>query len=280
MSFKKLLLSSFITVGALATGLNINYTSKDIITLKKQKNSYFLEIANSRVERTNMKVRITHQDGKTESYAVKVDRDDKRRRSELLELKLNKKQALIGLKRLGKFNIPLKNGRVLVPRKVAQKIMTSSLERDMNHLVKNLDKNIVLSNVVTKVRSVDMSCKNRSKGYIVCTTKSKVESKIKSDNKSNISALVGHLMDLKKEMKENIAVKYDMDGYREFLDKSELLLKKTLNTVKSKRITRKLIETKQLIIDERIESYEYTAIRAKSIITFVDKVLKGLGQLS
>lgn len=280
MHIKKLLLSSIFTFGAMASGMNINYISKDIITLQKKGSSHFVEINNSRVEQTKMKVKITHQDGKVEQYKVKVDRDDKRKRNELLELKINKQQASLGLKRQGHYKVLVQNGKLRVSKKVAQKVLGPTLGKDIKHLVKNLDRNISSQDIKTRVESVKMSCKKRSSKRIVCTTFSKVNAKIDRSKKTSIGKLVGHLKDLRKEMSSNLNIKYDMDGYREFLDKSEKLVKSSLKNIKSRRVISKLLDTKQLIIDERIESYEYTAIRAKSIVSFVDKVLKELGQMS
>jgi hypothetical protein len=264
----------------MASGLNINYVSKDTITLQKKGKSHYVEIANSRVEQTKMKVKITHQDGQVEQYKVQVDRDDKRKKNELLELKVNSKQATLGLKRQGHYKILLQNGKLRVPTNVASKVMGPTLSKDIKHLVRNLDKNVSASDIKTRVESVKISCKKRSSKRLVCTTFSKVNAEIDRSKKTSIGKLVGHLKDLRKEMSSNLNVKYDMEGYREFLDKSEKLVKTSLKSIKSKSVISKLLDTKQLIIDERIESYEYTAIRAKSIVSFVNKVLKELGQTS
>jgi len=280
MPIKKLFLSSIITLGAFASGLNINYVSKDTITLKKQGKSKFVEIANSRVERTKMNVVIRHEDGAVENYKVKVDRDDKRKSKELLELKLNQEQVRIGLRRHRMHKGLVTNSKIRIPHTVAKKVLKTSLNKDVKHLVRNLDRNVHSSDIKTKVRSVKMECHKISSKTITCTTFSKVDAKVTNQKKTNIGLLVGHLNDLRKEMSSDMGIKYDMDGYREFLDKSEKLIKKSLKNVTSRKIVARLINTKQLIIDERIESYEYTAIRAKSIVSFVDKVLKGLGQNS
>ncbi|EQC52324.1 hypothetical protein [Bacteriovorax sp. DB6_IX] len=280
MSFKKILFSCALTFAASASGLNVDYISKDIITLRKQGNNRFVELANSRVEKTKMNVQITHQDGAVEKYNVAIGQSEKRKNKELLELRLNKAQALVGLKRHQLHKAFVENGRVRIPVEVAKNVMAPSIKNDLKHLLKNLDRNINSSDIKTHIKTVKIDCKRRSSLTLKCTTLSKISASVDSAKKSEVQQLIGHLSDLKKEMASDLSVKYDMDGYREFLNKSERLIKDSLKTIKSKNIVTTLLDTKQLIIDERLESYEYTAIRAQSIVKFVDRILVKLSKAS
>lgn len=275
MTFKLLVISSIFTSAALASDINFDYKTKEVFSLAKRGET-LKEINHSRVEQSRASVTLKHQGKiqKEEKYNVQISKEDKGPKRAKLSLKLNNSLVTIQFGN-NKVSTRIKNDKIKLSSEQTSKLIKSALEQDIKYLVRGIDKNISSDEISTSLKKFNFHCEN-IKSHITSCYLEASSSTLVDRNRNPLDKLKGHFSDLRKEMVSNISVNYDIEGYREFLNKSEEILKKSLKATKKQDIVKELISLKQIIVDERIDSYEYTAIRAKSIVSFVDNFLTKL----
>ncbi|WP_034732574.1 hypothetical protein [Bacteriovorax sp. Seq25_V] len=262
---KNLLLTTAILFSAQAfasSQIKAKYEVKSYFDLKKY-NSSFVELGDTRAVKGSLDINLIHSDKKSERYQVKIGSSDLRQ-PELLKIKNG--SFTVGSKRS---NITYKNKYSSAE---AYALLESSLKRDVFELIKSLDKNVTLKNTKINVTDLSFSCTDVNVRNKECVATGVVVVVAKKGAVDNISLLKNHLNDLKVEMVKS-KEDYDIQGYREFLDKCEKLVKDVLDGNNGNKKLHSLVEIRRKIINERVDSYEYTAIRSASIAKFVDEIL-------
>lgn len=262
---KNLLLSTVIIFSAqsfASSQIKAKYEVKSFFDLKKYQSS-FIELNNTRAVRASLDINLIHSDKKNEKYQVKVGSSDLRQ-PELMEIREGK--ISIGNK---KTSIPYK---LKYSKREAYALLEETLQRDVFELIKSIDKNITKKNTSIKISNIDFVCVDVNSRNKECVATASVLVDAKKSAVDNITLLKNHLNELKIEM-VNSKDDYDIQGYREFLDKCEDLVKGVLDGSITGRKVNSLVEVRRKIINERVDSYEYTAIRSISIAKFVDDIL-------
>ncbi len=262
---KNLFITSMILVSGHAfasSQIKAKYEVKSFIDLKKY-NSNFIEMSDSRAVKGDLDINLIHSDKKSEKYKVKIGSSDLRS-PDLLRISkdyLSVASSKASIKYKSKYS-----------QTEALALHEASLKRDVFQLIKSLDKNVTLKNTKLKVTDIDFSCVDVNSRNKECILNGTVLVDAQKHAVDNITLLKNHLNDLKIEMVKSKS-DYDIQGYREFLDKCEKLVKEVLNGNEAKVTQNSLVEVRRKIIDERVDSYEYTAIRSVSIAKFVDEIL-------
>ena len=247
-------LQSFATISDFKFDVNYQFT------LYPEGKTGFVEYKNTRLSKGTLDVDLIIASQK-ESHQVKLGVKDLKRPTNLL--KINKKKSRLSF--MGKSH-KLSLNKVYKTPNSFKKLG----EDDLSITLKNIDKDIALKTFERKLIKDSLICRP-SKKYLLCEVNLTYQGS-KKQNKTKLSELKGHLFDLKNEMSNNTLENYDIQGYREFLTKAESLLDESLNTKVSNKKD-KLLAVKDLLINERIDSYEYTAIRSKSISEFVNLLI-------
>ncbi len=240
---------------------DVNYS----FTLYPDGANNYVEYKNTRLSKGVLDVELNIGKQK-ESHTVKLGMNDLNKNNDLLKISSNKSRAKLLFKGK-KHNIELK--------KVYQSpaAIRSLGDMDLLKTLQNIDKDLSLKKFSHKLVKNTLVC-NPSRKYVLCEVNLAYQG-TKKETKSKISELKGHLHDLKDEMALNASENYDIQGYREFLNKAENLLDESLKSSKNALQDKKekLLTIKDLLINERIDSYEYTAIRSKSIANFVNLLI-------
>lgn len=271
---KKLFFSLIFATSALASIENIDYRTKHTFSLYKKKDGQYLELRNTRVGSGTLKVSLNLRSN-IEAYNVKLGISDFKKATETLTLKRTDKKTTLGL---GGKEVTLKDAKSMfsLSERDYKQILAGFAESQLAFVLKNVDSETQLKNYNLNVNKSTFSCKE-SRRYFLCELTSHITGE-KRAYSSRYTELKSHLTELKKEMTENIKNNYDIEGYREFLTKAELLVDNIINSsvVKSRKKSSELVKVKKMLVDERIDSYEYTAIRSKSILNFVNILMEEL----
>lgn len=249
--------------------LEAQYNFKSTIDLKKY-NEKFVEMTNSRSVVGDLNITLNHTNSKSESYNVKIKTSDIQMMTPF-SINIKKNSLLIGSAEA----LLLKKNH---SRTELAKAFGSEIKRELIQILTKIDSNILTANNEISIKNINFSCKSINTSNKECHLGGQVSliSKSLIEKDDDLSVLVKHLTDVKTEMSKS-GSDYDIGGYREFLDKCESLVKNALNSLHTDKKNSKvqaLVEVRRMIVNERVDSYEYTAIRAKSIVGFVDTIIK------
>ena len=205
---------------------------------------------------------------------VSLDQAELRKINNYLKIHKSKGGLKVGH---GKKNITLtRNGKgqkLELSVSSSKKLLAREVRKDISHIIKGIDQNIDLNKMQLKISRASLSCTSLKSANVTCLMQTRAKAIVKTSENGPKDRLAIHLNDLRSEMKKASGTDYDIEGYREFLTKSEKLVSEVLDS-KNKHNKNALLSLKQMIIDERIDSYEFSAIRSKSVLTFVNKALK------
>lgn len=248
--------------------LRAEYHFKSSLDLKKY-NESFIELVNSRTVQGNLNITLNHTVSKSESYNVRIKTTDIEKMTPL-SFNIAKNTFNIGANKLvlkdSYTNSELKNA------------FSEEIKKELTGILSKIDPNVQSAKNEMLIKEITFKCKNINISNKECNLEARVSlvSKNSSTKDNDLVVLVKHLNDVKSEMTKS-GSDYDIGGYREFLDKCESLVKNALNSLHMDKKNTKiqaLVEVRRMIINERVDSYEYTAIRAKSIVGFVDTIIK------
>lgn len=249
--------------------LEAQYNFKSTIDLKKY-NEKFVEMTNSRSVIGNLNITLNHTNAKSENYNVKIKTSDIEKMSPFsINIKKNSLQIGSG------DTLALKNN---YSRPELAKAFGTEIKRELIQILSKIDSNVLTASNEISIKDISFNCKNINVSNKECYLEGQVSlvSNSIKEKDDDLSVLVKHLTDVKMEMTKS-GSDYDIGGYREFLDKCESLVKNALNSFNTDKKNAKvhaLVEVRRMIVNERVDSYEYTAIRAKSIVGFVDTIIK------
>jgi hypothetical protein len=248
----KVLISLAFVSSVAAASLELNYETKEIVRLElDNKSGELKEVPFSRVQNSNMRVSFNHDKNKSETHLIQLEKEDRR----VID------QPLKGLPSNLELELNVKSQ------------MAQGLRKDVAHLMSGLSaKN--QSDYKIYIDELKVLCHKRSELTRLCDVRAKIKGEIQSHKVGDVDGLRRIFADLKKEMVSYDSLTYDIDGYLEFLTTSEILLKNIIAKTSDKKIIETMVIVKEMIVNERIDSYEYTAIRSKSVVNFVNKVLK------
>lgn len=249
--------------------LEAEYSFKSTINLKRY-DSKFVEIANSRSTLGDLNIILTHTNSKKEDYSVKITSLDF---DHTTSFSLNSKTNILSYGSKELLNIHTKQSSQALTRALA-----TVAKEDLTKLISKIDASSLNVGHRFDVKKISLNCKQINVSNRECEIVGKI--KFVADKNLNqkasaddVDILVKHLNEVKSEMTKT-ASDYDINGYREFLDKCESLVKNALNSVHSSNKKEALVEIRRKLISERVDSYEYTAIRSRSIVGFVDTLIK------
>lgn len=267
-------LLSLLTLSAYANIKKFDFKADHTFTLYSKGHGKYVEYKNTRLSKGLLNIDLDVS-GTKESHVVKLGLKDFRNDDNLLKaegLKNNNVVALDYAK--GQTKVRLGSSSNLNNQ------MRNLIQSNLKKTLRSIDGDIKLSDFQTRINNESIKC-DKSRNYLVCNMTAQLKGE-RVESNSKLGELVGHLFDLKKEMKSNSSTNYDIEGYREFLTKAEKILDKSLksSSKKQKRVKDSLMIVKDLLINERIDSYEYTAIRSQSIVNFVDILLTKIKSLN
>ena len=260
-------LLSLLTLSTFASIKNFDYKADHTFTLYSKGADKYVEYKNTRLSQGQINIDL-EVSGQVESHVVKLGLKDFKPDDNLLKATHLSKDKTVALDYAAS-KTKLRMGSASYLNDRLRMLINSNIDKTL----KSIDSEIRLTDFNTKVKAESLKC-DKSRNYLVCKVTSNISGKRTQEN-SKMKELVGHLFELKKEMTANSSTNYDIEGYREFLTKAEKILDESLKseTHNKNKMKKTLMNLKDLLINERIDSYEYTAIRSQSIVTFVDLLL-------
>ena len=267
-------LMTFFTFCALGSVQSFKYDVKHTFTLYPKGSGFFSEFKNTRLSKGLLNIDLKVK-GQSETHLVNLGLKDFKKSSSLLKANIEKNKKVVSVS-LDQSKLRL---RLDSPSRL-NKAMRTYVLSNLNNTLTSIDQDLSVGAFKTAIKSESLKC-SPNRNYLICELRSVVEGETQQKG-NKFNELIGHLFDLKKEMISSKSTNYDIEGYREFLTKAENLLDKSLkSTSKEDGLKRnKLLMVKDLLINERIDSYEYTAIRSKSIVDFVDLVLSKMNSFN
>ncbi len=261
-------LLSLLTLSTFASIKNFDYRADHTFTLYSKGADKYVEYKNTRLSKGQINIDL-EVSGRLESHVVKLGLKDFKADDNLLRATHLNKDKTVALD-YAESKTKLKVGSSSYLNDRLRMLINSNIDKTL----KSIDGEIRLTDFKTRVKAEILKC-NKSRNYLVCKVSSNVSGE-RTQKNSKMKELLGHLFELKKEMIANSSTNYDIEGYREFLTKAEKILDESLKleTHNKNNMKKTLMSLKDLLINERIDSYEYTAIRSQSIVTFVDLLLK------
>lgn len=246
------------------SGIEASYKFKNIFDLKKY-GQEFVEVPNSRAVVGRLEISLNHGDdqNKKENFSVKINSNDLNDNSKLRINSAHKKVSF------GKETIKLSNK---YSANETKDLFGASLRRDVLEMLKKIDPNISKSNASIDLSFERFNCQNINSTNKECLLEGSAVVVVNKNSISKVDVLKEQLLELKNEMKKS-DFDYDIIGYRDFLSKCEELVKDILTEKSKSKENDRYVEVRRKLINERVDSYEYTAIRAKTIVTFLDDVL-------
>ncbi len=270
---KKLLFGLVFVTCAHASIEKIDYSTTHTFSLYKKGSSFYSELRNTRLGKGQLNITLNLRNN-TENYSVKLGVNDFKKPNQALTLERSKSGQTLSLGGK-KLRLKSRNTEFKLGSSSVEKILNGHWESQLSHVLKNIDRDTKLKDFSLKLVKSSLSCQ-QSRQYYLCELSSHVKG-TKKKYASGLSELKSHLSDLSVEMKNSITNDYDIQGYRDFLTKAEGLVDGIITSVKSHDAkSSSLAKIKKMLIDERIDSYEYTAIRSQSILNFVNILMKEL----